>query len=376
MRNGREIQNKHMQELALLFLRLGLTAFGGPAAHIAMMQREVVGRLGWLTEQEFLDSLSLANLIPGPSSTELAIHIGYRRAGWRGLVLAGVCFILPAALMVGVLAWAYVKYGQLPRVAGVLWAVKPVVIVLVAEAVWKLSRTALKSPWIVAISLVSVVLFALQVSPVLVLIVGALMAMAPRVTMARAGALAVLGAGSAGAAKLGAWPIFFAFVRIGSVLFGSGYVLLAFLRAELIDRYHWLTSQQLLDAVAIGQVTPGPVFTTATFIGYLLMGPKGAVAATIGIFLPAFIFVGVGALFLPRLRQSQTFASALNGVNAASLALMAVVTVQLGRTALTGWIPIALALVSAVALLRFKVNSSWVLLAVVVVGLLAGGHRF
>jgi chromate transporter len=363
-----------MRELALLFLRLGLTAFGGPAAHIAMMQREVVGRLGWLTEQEFLDSLSLANLIPGPSSTELAIHIGYRRAGWRGLVLAGVCFILPAALLVGALAWAYVRFGQLPRVAGVLWAVKPVVIVLVAEAVWKLSRTALKSSWLMTITLTCVVLFSLQVSPLLVLFTGALLAMAPRLQPSRAGLLLIGGAAPVGAAKLGAWPIFFAFVRIGSVLFGSGYVLLAFLRAELVDRYHWLTSQQLLDAVAIGQVTPGPVFTTATFIGYLLMGPPGAVAATVGIFLPAFVLVAIGALLLPRLRQSQIFASALNGVNAASLALMAVVTVQLGRAALTGWIPIAIALLSAVALFRFRVNSSWVVLGAVLVGLFAGKY--
>lgn len=365
-----------MRELALLFLRLGLTAFGGPAAHIAMMQREVVGRLGWLTEQEFLDSLSLASLIPGPSSTELAIHIGYRRAGWRGLVLAGVCFIMPAALMVGVLAWAYVRFGQLPRVAGVLWAVKPVVIVLVAEAVWKLSRTALKTRWLVAIALVCVALFAAQISPLLVLLAGAVLAMAPRVREARVRLLVIGAALPVGVTKLGAWPIFFAFVRIGSVLFGSGYVLLAFLRAELVERYHWLTSQQLLDAVAIGQVTPGPVFTTATFIGYVLMGTRGAVAATIGIFVPAFVFVAIGAIFLPRLRQSQTFGAALNGVNAASLALMAVVTVQLGRAALTGWIPLSIALLSAVALWRFRVNSSWVILAAVVAGLLAGAHRF
>ena len=365
-----------MRELALLFFRLGLTAFGGPAAHIAMMQREVVGRLGWLTEQEFLDSLSLANLIPGPSSTELAIHIGYRRAGWRGLILAGVCFILPAALMVGALAWAYVRFGQLPRVAGVLWAVKPVVIVLVADAVWKLSRSALKSRWLIVVALLSVVLFALRVSPLLVLLVGALMAIAPRVRSARAGLVIFGSAAPIGAAKLGTWSIFFAFVRIGSVLFGSGYVLLAFLRAELVERHHWLTSQQLLDAVAIGQVTPGPVFTTATFIGYLLMGPTGAVAATIGIFLPAFVLVAVGALFLPRLRRSKTFASALNGINAASLALMAVVTVQLGRSALTGWVPVVIAVGSAVALLRFRVNSSWVVLSAVMIGVLAGGHRF
>jgi chromate transporter len=374
-----------LRELALLFLKLGTVAFGGPAAHVALMRDEVVRRRQWLSEQQFLDYLSATNFIPGPNSTEMAIHIGHRRAGWPGLVVAGVCFIVPAAVLVGIIAWAYVKFGKLPQVAGVLYGVKPVVIAVILQALWQLGRSAVKTKWLVALGIIAVVLTAVGINELLVLAAGGLLALGPRVFRSGicclpgglilersifpkkmipfAGLIAAFGAA-------GLWPIFLVFAKIGSVLFGSGYVLLAFLRADLVERYHWLTSQQLLDAVAVGQVTPGPVFTTATFIGYILHGASGACVATLGIFLPAFVFVAISAPLVPRLRQSAIAGAILDGVNVASLALMAVVTWQLGRAALVDVFTVVLAILSAVALFRFRVNSSWLVLASAFLGLL------
>ncbi len=367
-------------ELALLFLKLGSTAFGGPAAHIAMMDEEVVRRRGWLTQQEFLDYLSATNFIPGPNSTEMAIHIGRRRAGWPGLVVAGACFILPASIIVAAIAWAYVRFGKLPQAEGLLYGVKPVVIAVVVQALWKLGRSAIKTKWLALVALVTVALSAVGVNELLVLAIGGLLALPVNkagrkdASRQRAGWTPVLtlssGVAAATGASVGLWPMFLIFAKIGSVLFGSGYVLLAFLRADLVERHHWLTQQQLLDAVAVGQVTPGPVFTTATFIGYVLHGPGGALAATLGIFLPAFFFVAVTAPLLPRLRASLTAGHILDGINAASLALMAVVTWQLARAAIVDWLTLVLAIASALILLRFrKVNSAWLVLGAGVLGI-------
>ena len=368
-------------EIALLFLKLGTIAFGGPAAHIAMMDEEVVRRRHWLTEQEFLDYLSAVNFIPGPNSTEMAIHIGHRRAGWPGLIVAGTCFIFPASILVGVLAWAYVRWGTLPQAASLLYGVKPVVIAVVLQALWKLGRSAVKTWWLAVVAVLAIGLAAVGVDELLVLAIGGVLALATHLSgMRQRRALLAAPVFSTGAAVMatgaavGLWPIFLIFAKIGSVLFGSGYVLLAFLRADLVERYHWLTQQQLLDAVAVGQVTPGPVFTTATFVGYILHGPSGAVAATLGIFLPAFLFVAVSAPLLPRLRASHTAGAILDGINVASLALMALVTWQLARSAIVDWFTLLLGVASAVLLMRYRqLNSVWLVLAAGLLGIARHG---
>jgi chromate transporter len=368
-----------LREVVGLFLRLGATAFGGPAAHVALMRDEVVGRRGWLTDLEFLDLVSATNLIPGPNSTELAIHIGHRVAGWRGLLTAGVCFIVPAALLVTGIAWVYVTFGTLPELGGVLYGVKPVVIAVVLQALWKLGQTCLKTRWLAAVGGIDLLLAALGVHEFVVLFGTGVLLAAVRRTRGRPPA-AVLGialpalsvppAAAAATIPFGLWPLFGVFVKTGAVLFGSGYVLLAFLRGDLVERYGWLTEQQLLDAVAVGQVTPGPVFTTATFVGYVLGGPLGAAVATVGIFLPAFAFVAASIPVVARLRRSVTAGAFLDGVNAASLALMTVVTAQLARAALVDAFTVALTAVSVLLLVRYRTNSAWLIAGGAATGLI------
>lgn len=383
-----------LKELALFFLRLGVTAFGGPAAHIAIMEDELVRRRKWLSREKFLDLLGASNLIPGPSSSELAIHIGYLRAGWAGLLVGGVCFILPAAILVGIIAWAYVRFGHLPAVAALLYGVKPVVIAVIVQALWGLGRTAVKS-WVLAgAGMVCVALTFGQVNVLLILFgAGAILAiihalLRNRTRTQKAAALALVSAsrgarmglarifpwvGATGVAAVipGMLPLFLVFLRLGSIVFGSGYVLLAFLRADLVVHRGWVTDAQLVDAVAIGQVTPGPVFTTATFLGYLLRGPVGGLVATVGIFLPAFILVAVSGPLIPLVRRSATAGAFLDGVNVASLALMSVVSYQLGRSAIVDWVTLGLAIASAVLLLRFRINSAWLVLGGAVLGIAA-----
>ena len=382
-----------LKELALFFLRLGVTAFGGPAAHIAIMEDELVRRRKWLSREKFLDLLGASSLIPGPSSSELAIHIGYLRAGWTGLLIGGACFISPAAIMVGIIAWAYVRFGHLPAIAALLYGVKPVVIAVIAQALWGLGRTAVKSRVLAFAGVLCVALSFAQVNVLLILFgTGAILAGMQALSRNRtgnrkaAGALTLMSvwrgvraglarifpwAGATGAATVipGMWPLFLVFLKIGSIVFGSGYVLLAFLRADLVAHRAWVTDAQLVDAVAIGQVTPGPVFTTATFLGYLLRGPVGALAATVGIFLPAFILVAVSGPLIPLIRRSATAGAFLDGVNVASLALMAAVSYQLGRAAIVDWVTIALAIASAVLLLRFRINSAWLVLGGAILGI-------
>jgi len=364
-------------ELARLFLRLGTTAFGGPAAHIAMMEDEVVARRGWLTREQILDLLGATNLIPGPNSTELAIHIGHARAGFPGLVVAGACFILPAALIVSALGWAYVRFGALPQVAGLLYGAKPVVIAVVVQALWRLFRSAVRGWETALVAVAAAAANALGADELVVL--GAAAALTAGAELARSaaarsrhGVAALLAASlpaGASAGSVALWPLFGFFVKVGSVLFGSGYVLLAFLRSGLVEQRGWLSEGQLLDAIAVGQVTPGPVFTTATFIGYVLAGGAGAAVATAGIFLPAFVFVALSAPLLPRLRQSRVAGALLDGVNAASLALMAVVTARIAGAALVDLPSIGLAVVSAVLLLAYRVNSGWLVAAGAAIGL-------
>lgn len=382
-----------LREVAAIFTRLGFTAFGGPAAHIAMMRHELVERRQWIDDRRFADLLGLVNLIPGPSSTELAIYLGYLRAGWPGLLLAGACFILPAMLIVLAFAWAYVTFGSTPAVGWLLYGIKPVVLAIIAQALTGLSRTILRGPLAIACALAVLALYLLGVN-VLVLLLGAGLffaavslarnerdrvkpaalpvALGPlsspltRLVPARLAAVA-----SAAALPFSQLTLFLTFLKIGAVLYGSGYVLLAFLRADLVQNLHWLSDHQLLDAVSIGQFTPGPVFTTATFIGYLVGGLPGALLATLAIFLPAFAFVPAIHRLAALMRRSAWARAILAGVNAAALALMAGVTFQLAGAALVDPLTWLLALAALTILLRFKPNSAWLIAAGALAGFLA-----
>lgn len=373
---------KRLKEVALLFLRLGLTAFGGPAAHIAMMEQEVVRRREWVTEQQFLDLVGVCNLIPGPTSTELAIYLGYVRTGWPGLVLAGVLFILPASLIVLGLAWAYVRFGATPAAVAILYGIKPTIIAIIASALWTLAKTAAKNLYLVGLGLVVMTLYLFGLNPIALLLGSGLLVMAvarlrasredppppsmPTMTLTPFVPGAIAGA----LASMSVAAVFLEFLKVGAVVYGSGYVLLAFLRNDLVNRFAWLTDQQLLDAIAVGQFTPGPVFTTATFIGYLVRGLPGAMAATVGIFLPSFVFIAVLYPWVPRLRASPWSRAFLDGVNMAAVGLIAAIAIQLGRAALVDIPTAGLALVALVLLIRYKPNTAWLVLAGAVIGLI------
>ncbi len=372
---------QRLKEIARLFTRLGFLAFGGPAAHIAMMHDEVVKRRKWLSEQQFLDILGATHLIPGPNSTELAIHLGFVRGGWPGLILAGACFIIPAMMMVTALAWLYVHYGTTPQAEWLLYGVKPVVIAIILQALWTLGRKAVKGPFLAAVALVVIVLYGSGVHEIVLLFsAGAAVMLISTFRRWRSQHRAVWllpfagwqGAPISTAPEAFSLPLMFAtFLKIGAVLYGSGYVLLAFLRADLVVRFGWLTDPQLLDAVAIGQVTPGPVFTTATFIGFLLADVPGAAIATLGIFLPSFIFVAISNPLIPRLRNSVWFGRLLDGVNAASMGLMAAVTWQLGRASLVDLPTTIGAALALILLMRYRVNTTWLIIGGAVLGFIA-----
>ena len=354
-------------EVAALFLKLGFTAFGGPAAHIAMYHDEVVVHRKWLTDEQFLDLLGATNLIPGPNSTEMVIHIGYLRAGWAGLIVSGLCFVTPATLIVLAFTWLYVQFGTLPQIGWLLYGIKPVVIAVIAQALWMLGRKALKNRLLAWIGAAVFGLYFLGINEIALLFTGGLVVMlianwkrlrAPSVSL-----LLPLGgfAVSQAPVPFSLSLLFLIFLKIGSILYGSGYVLLAFLRNDFVLRLGWLTDQQLIDAVAIGQVTPGPLFTTATFIGYLLGGTSGALLATLGIFLPSFVFVAISNPLIPKIRNSTWASSLLDGFNATSLGLMAAVTLQLAVSSLTDIPTAIIALVSLFLLLRYKINSTWLI---------------
>lgn len=390
-----------LRELATLFLKLGTISFGGPAAHIAMMEAEVVRKRPWLTQQQFLDLLGAANLIPGPTSTEMAINVGFVRAGWMGQCVAGASFILPAALITGAFAWAYVRFGTMTQAVSVLAGVKAAVIAVIALAIWRLGKTAVKGLGLAVLGGVALAAFFLGVNPTVILFGGGALGMLTgRMGRLRGGgaslfvplrsafsAHAVGSTWTAWARGFGAMAITSAaasavvvrpsvyriglfFLKLGAVLYGGGYVLLAFLEQGLVQQHPWLTHQQLLDSVAIGQFTPGPVFSTATFIGYILGGVPGAVVATIGIFLPSFFYVALLAPVLFRLRQSAWMAGFLDSVNVCAVALMGGVTFRLGADALRGWPSWGIAAVSLGTLLRWKVNPAWVVLGGGIAGLL------
>ncbi|MBD1923377.1 chromate efflux transporter [Microcoleus sp. FACHB-831] len=385
-------------ELAKLFFKMGVISFGGPAAHIAMMEDEVVKRRQWLTSEHFLDLIGATNLIPGPSSTEMAIHVGYIYAGWVGLIVAGASFILPAALITGGFAWVYVTYGTLPQVAPLLYGIKPAVLAVILNALWRLGKKAVKTSKLLVIALgVAALVLLLNVNEAIALLIGGLLGMfwlhfpakrnspedntnlliAGLTTGATLKATAAVGASAAtaSAANVSLWQLGLFFLKIGSILFGGGYVLVAFLQGGLVEEYGWLTQQQLLDAIAIGQFTPGPVLSTATFIGYIIAGVPGAIVATVGIFLPSFFFVAALNPLVPRLRASKWTAAFLDAVNVSSVALMAVVTLQLGAATLlvakapyVDFVALAIALLSAVLAIRFNINAAWLVLGGALIG--------
>ncbi|NER39752.1 MAG: chromate efflux transporter [Oscillatoria sp. SIO1A7] len=427
---------ERLAEVGKLFFKLGAIGFGGPAAHIAMMEDETVNRRQWLTREEFLDLVGATNLIPGPNSTEMAIHVGYIYAGWPGLIVAGVCFVLPAVVLTGILAWAYLQFGTLPTVAPLLYGIKPAVLAIIIGALWRLGKKALKSRQLLAIASICLVAALLGVNEVKALLTGGLLGMVwlnwtsiclvaallgvNEVALLAGGLLGMVslnwtkrGGFSAWAiAPLSAllsqtpyssgnpitsqpplvWQLGLFFLKIGAILFGSGYVLVAFLEGELVGRYGWLTQQQLLDAIAIGQFTPGPVLSTSTFIGYVIAGWPGAAAATLGIFLPSFLFVLLLNPLIPRLRSSPWTAAFLDSVNVSAVALMAAVSLKLAGTILTkqnpetpglaslgesfgvivsliDWPALAIAIVAAILAIRFRVGAIWLVLGGALAGL-------
>ncbi|MBM3925423.1 MAG: chromate efflux transporter [SAR202 cluster bacterium] len=361
-------------EVFRLFLKLGLIGFGGPAAHIAMMRDEVVQRRRWLNDQEFLDMVGATNVIPGPNSTEMAIHLGHRRAGWRGLIVGGACFIIPAMLIVLAIAILYVEYGETVKADWLLYGIKPVIIAVILQALLALGRRAIKGPVLAVIVAAVIALYLIGINELLLLFAGAalylLIKQGFKVWKERTNGIALLpliasvppAFGAATVPGFSMTTLFLTFLKIGAVLYGSGYVLLAFLHGDFVDRLGWLTEQQLLDAIAVGQFTPGPVFTTATFVGYLVGGWPAALVATVAIFLPAFVFVFFLSRILPIVRRSPTAGLLLDGINATSLAIMAGVTWQLGRASVIDWFTILLGLASLLAVFRLKVNSAWIVL--------------
>ncbi len=369
---GPSVPPGRLREVATVFFKLGTIGFGGPAAHIAMMREEVVRRRGWVNDARFLDLVGATNLIPGPNSTELAIHLGFDRARWRGLIVAGVCFIAPAVVIVLALSWAYLEYGTTPAAESLLYGIKPVVVAIVVWALVGLLRTAVKGWLTGAVAAVALVIYLLGVNELAVLAAGGLLVMAARThrawrpTRGMRGMLLLPLSGLAGGQPHFADPtagqlsqLFLTFLKIGSVLYGSGYVLLAFLRGDFVERLGWITETQLLDAISIGQVTPGPVFTTATFIGYQVAGLPGAIVATVGIFVPSFIFVALLTLVVDRIRNRRWSAAFLDGVNATALALMAGVTIQLAGDALVDPLTIILAVAALLLQWRARVNTAW-----------------
>ncbi|MGI9252892.1 MAG: chromate efflux transporter [Thermomicrobiales bacterium] len=362
-----ESLGQRLREVSELSLTLGFTAFGGPAAHIAMLRNNVVNQRGWMSDGNFLDLLGATNLIPGPNSTEMVMHVGMERAGWRGLISAGALFILPAATISLAFAWAYKQYGSTPAAHWLLYGIKPVVIAVILQAVWGLGRSAFRSVSTIALGIAAVVLALAGFNELAILLgAGAGLAAARWFTIRTLGAaafvpfmpIAPLLLTAALPQPYNPWSLFWRFLKIGGTLYGSGYVLIAFLRQDFVEQLGWLTPQQLIDAVAVGQFTPGPVFSTATFVGYLVGGIPGAVIATIAIFLPAFVLIGLTHRYVARIREFPLAAGFLDGVNAAAVALMAVVMAALARDALIDAPTIFIALIAAAALIRFKVNSA------------------
>lgn len=369
--------NHNLGEIGRLFFKLGCIAFGGPAAHISMMDDEVVSRRGWLTREHFLDLVGATNLIPGPNSTEMTMHVGYERGGWRGLFLAGSAFIFPAATITLLVAWLYVNYGELPQVKPLLWGIKPAVLAIILSALWKLGKKAVKNWQLAVLGLVVFTAVMLGSDEVLALLVGGLLGMLvwglwrkwrglPMLIVWPG--IVTLNQTQTSETAVSLWQLALFFLKVGFTLYGSGYVLVAYLQGGLVEQLGWLTQTQLLDAIAMGQFTPGPVLTTATFVGYLVAGVPGAIVATFAIFLPSFLFVLILNPLIPKMRQSKWLSAFLDAVNVASVGLMTAVLLFLAQDTLVDWGSVLIALLAAVAVFRLKLSSAWVVLGGALLG--------
>lgn len=370
MNVDRNNSNQRLKEVALLFLKLGITSFGGPAAHIAMMKEEVVKKRQWIDEQHFLDLIGATNLIPGPNSTEMAIHIGHERAGWKGLIVAGICFIIPAVLITGIFAVLYKEYGHLPTVQPFIYGISPAIIAIILAAVYPLAKKSLKSVELGFLGIISFGLCLLGINEIYVMFGAGLIALAlsyfrrgsSNNTLNSAFPLAFLPFSGTGPSNLSNLGIFLTFLKIGAILYGSGYVLFAFLDTELVAK-GLLSRQQLVDAIAVGQFTPGPVFSSVTFIGYQINYFTGALIATIGIFMPSFLFVALLNPLVRAMRNSKPFSEFLDAVNVASIAIIAVICYQLGKETISDWRTILIAILSLTVVFGFrKINSALVVL--------------
>jgi chromate transporter len=367
------VNSSVLRELALLFLKLGTIGFGGPVAHIALMHGEVVKKRKWLTEQQFLDLMGATNLIPGPNSTEMAIHIGQERAGWRGLIIAGLCFILPAVCITGVFAWFYKRYGQLPEVQPFVYGVKPAIIAVMLGAVYPLARKSVRTWELAGIGMMVLIGSLLSMNEVVLLFGAGLIAVTfyeirnAGVGIGRNGLL-LLQLIAPGDGSLTNTKLFLIFLKIGAILYGSGYVLFAFLDTELVAR-GWLSRAQLVDAIAVGQFTPGPVFSAVTFVGYQINGLSGAVLGTIAIFLPAFVFVAVLNPLVKHMRNSTRFALFLDAVNVASVAIILSVCWSMGVESIVDWRTVTIGVLSLIVAFGFsRINSAWVVLGGAILG--------
>lgn len=363
-------QVKELKEVAILFFKLGCIAFGGPASHIAMMEDEVVKKRKWMTQEHFLDLIGATNLIPGPNSTEMTMHCGHERAGWKGLIVAGVCFIFPAVVITGIFAWLYQEYGQLPNVAPFIYGIKPAVIAIIIMAAFRLGKKAIKTIPLAILGSIALIVSLLGVNEIITLFGCGLLGLLLYGINTSQKTLNTIVPFFVVPVTIGTSKIFLTFLKIGAILYGSGYVLFAFLDAELVAN-GWLTRQVLIDAVAVGQITPGPVLSTATFIGWQMQGLTGALAATLGIFLPSFLFVLLLNPLIPKLRKSKIISAILDAVNVAAVALIVAVCIEMGKDTLTDWRTILIAILSMIIVFRFqKLNSAFVVLGGSILGYL------
>lgn len=370
--DGPMSRKNELKEIAQLFFKLGCIAFGGPAAHIAMMEEEVVHRRKWMSREHFLDLVGATNLIPGPNSTEMTMHCGHERAGWKGLFVAGSCFIFPAVVITSVFAWAYVEYGQLPKVEPFIYGIKPAVIAIIAMAAFRLGKRAVRNSELALLGLATTIACLAGINEIAALFGCGILGLASYFIKKRTNYLTAftpfLIFQIASSVKVTSVKIFLTFLKVGAILYGSGYVLFAFLDLELVEM-GWLTRQELIDAVAVGQFTPGPVLSTATFIGWQMNGISGAFAATLGIFLPSFLFVLLLNPLIPKMRRSKAISAFLDAVNVAAVALIIAVCIEMGMDSITDWRTIAIVLMSLLAVFVFKkVNSAFIVLGGAVLG--------
>jgi chromate transporter len=359
-------ENDKLKEIAQLFFKLGCISFGGPAAHIAMMEDEVVKKRKWMTHEHFLDLIGATNLIPGPNSTEMTMHCGHERAGWKGLFVAGFSFIFPAVVITAIFAWLYQLYGQLPEVEPFIYGIKPAVISIILMAAFRLGKKAIKNTQLAILGVLAIAVCLLGVNEIIVLfgfgLLGLMINVFKKKTNTLNSFIPFLLLQVVDPIKIGSLKIFLTFLKVGAILYGSGYVLFAFLDSELVSN-GWLTRQELIDAVAVGQITPGPVLSTSTFIGWQMNGISGALAATIGIFLPSFLFVLILNPLIPKMRKSKYISAFLDAVNVAAVALILAVCIQMGKDTLTDWRTILIAIVSLITVFYFKkLNSAFIVL--------------